>query len=116
MTDAAGRSRILTLVFTDLVDSTALKQRQGDQAVGALIERHRALVRQLAAESGGRIVDWAGDGCFLTFETPSAAVSFALRLPAAIAAPRSRSRCDCSRRTEKSPTCPLCAPACTWAR
>ena len=51
MTDAAVTSRILTLVFTDL-----------------------------AAESGGRVIDWAGDGCFLVFETPSAAVLFALRL------------------------------------
>ena len=80
MTDTAAISRILTVVFTDLVDSTALKTRRGDQAVGALITRHRAHVRRLAAESGGRIIDWAGDGCFLTFETPSVAVLFALRL------------------------------------
>jgi class 3 adenylate cyclase len=73
-------SRILTLVFTDLADSTALKTQRGDQAVGELITRHRAQVRRLAAESGGRVIDWAGDGCFLTFETPSAAVLFALRL------------------------------------
>jgi len=80
MTDAASTSRILTLVFTDLKDSTALKTQRGDQAVGELIARHRKHVRRLAAESGGRIIDWAGDGCFLTFETPSAAVLFALRL------------------------------------
>ena len=80
MTDAPGLSRILTLVFTDLVDSTALKRRLGDRAVGELISRHRALVGRLAGECSGRIIDWAGDGCFLTFETPSAAVSFALRL------------------------------------
>ena len=80
MTDAAGTSRILTLVFTDLADSTALKTQRGDEAVGELIARHRAHVRRLAVESGGRIIDWAGDGCFLTFERPSAAVLFALRL------------------------------------
>ena len=80
MIDAIANSRILTLVFTDLADSTALKMARGDQAVGELIERHRAIVRRAAAESGGRIIDWAGDGCFLTFETPSAAVTFALRL------------------------------------
>lgn len=79
-TDGSGTSRILTLVFTDLADSTALKTRRGDQAVGELITRHRAHVQRLAAESGGRIIDWAGDGCFLTCETPSAAVLFALRL------------------------------------
>ena len=73
-------SRILTLVFTDLADSTALKTRLGDQRVGELITRHRVLVSTLAAAAGGRVIDWAGDGCFLTFETPSAAVTFALRL------------------------------------
>ena len=78
--DAAGTSRILTLVFTDLAGSTALRTEGGDRDAGELIARHRALVGGLAAESGGRVVDWAGDGCFLTFETPSAAVAFALRL------------------------------------
>lgn len=80
MTDAAGISRILTLVFTDLADSTALKTKRGDQAIGELIARHRAHVRRLATESDGRVISWGGDGCFLTFETPSAAVLFALRL------------------------------------
>ncbi len=83
MTDTPGVSRILTLVFADLADSTALKTERGDQAVGALIARHRTLVPRLAAESDGRIVSWAGDGCFLTFEMPSAAVLFALRLQSA---------------------------------
>ena len=80
MNALAGASRILTLVFTDLADSTALKTARGDRAIGELIARHRAHVERLAAESGGRIVSWAGDGCFLVFETPSAAVLFALRL------------------------------------
>src|SRR5207249_9483081 len=80
MTDAVGVSRILTLLFTDLADSTALKTKRGDRAIGELIERHRAHVRRLAMESDGRVISWAGDGCFLTFETPSAAVLFALRL------------------------------------
>ncbi len=78
--EPVSRSRILTLVFTDLAESTALKTQQGDQRVADLIARHRALVRALVSASGGRVVDWAGDGCFLTFETPSAAVAFALRL------------------------------------
>jgi tetratricopeptide (TPR) repeat protein len=79
VTDTAGIARILTLVFTDLSDSTALKAQRGDQAVGALLTRHRAHVRELAAQSDGRIINWAGDG-FLTFDTPSAAVLFGLRL------------------------------------
>jgi TolB-like protein/class 3 adenylate cyclase/tetratricopeptide (TPR) repeat protein len=80
VSDGAETARILTLVFTDLADSTALKTERGDRPVSDLIGRHRAHVERLAADSGGRIIDWAGDGCFLTFETPSAAVLFVLRL------------------------------------
>ena len=88
MGDTASLSRVLTLVFSDLTDSTALKSKQGDRAVGELISRHREHVRRLASESDGRIIDWAGDGCFLTFETPSAAARFALRLQQVHAAER----------------------------
>ncbi len=71
---------MLTLVFSDLADSTALKTRHGDSAADALLSRHREHVLRLAAECSGRIIDWAGDGCFLTFEISSAGVLFALRL------------------------------------
>jgi class 3 adenylate cyclase len=73
-------SKVLTLVFTDLKGSTSLKAEKGDETAGVLIARHRDHVKRLAATDGGRIIDWAGDGCFLTFETPSAAVLFALHL------------------------------------
>ncbi len=86
MTAPAEKARNLSLVFTDLADSTALKTEKGDRAAGDLISRHCGHVERLAAEAGGRIVDWAGDGCFLTFEVSSAAVLFALRLQQAHAA------------------------------
>jgi serine/threonine protein kinase/class 3 adenylate cyclase/formylglycine-generating enzyme required for sulfatase activity/dienelactone hydrolase len=80
---ATATSKLLTLVFTDLVGSTALKTQKGDVAAGEIIGRHRARVMELAGRNDGRIIDWAGDGCFLTFETPSAAAQFALGLQAA---------------------------------
>ena len=49
---ASGASRLLTLVFTDLVDSTGLKSRLGDRTAGALIERHQELVRGLVTQPG----------------------------------------------------------------
>ena len=73
-------SKVLTLVFTDLKGSTSLKAEKGDDVASVLIARHREHVKRLALTDGGRIIDWAGDGCFLTFETPSAAVLFALHL------------------------------------
>ena len=80
MPSERSSSKVLTLVFTDLKGSTSLKAEKGDETAGELIARHREHVKRLAVTNGGRIIDWAGDGCFLTFETPSAAVLFALRL------------------------------------
>lgn len=88
MGETASQSRVLTLVFTDLAGSTALKNQRGDAAVGELMRRHRELITRLAQETSGRIIDWAGDGCFLTFDTSSAGVLFALRLQEAHAADR----------------------------
>ena len=80
MTTENPSSKVLTLVFTDLKGSTSLKAEKGDDIAGQLIARHREHVKRLALTDGGRIIDWAGDGCFLTFETPSSAVLFALHL------------------------------------
>ena len=80
MAAGSSESRLLTLVFTDLVDSTGFKSRLGDAAALEQIGRHARALRELTAECGGREIDSAGDGFFLTFEATSAAVEFALRL------------------------------------
>ncbi len=80
MSDDHRASRLLTLVFTDIVDSTALKARHGDFKAGDLLARDRGHVDRIAKSHGGRVIDWAGDGCFLTFETSSEAVLFAIDL------------------------------------
>jgi class 3 adenylate cyclase len=82
-TQSKRQLQAVTLVFTDLQDSTGLKQRLGDAAAVALIDRHRRLVRDLVAAAGGgqgRIVNCAGDGFLLTFAAPTAALRFALGL------------------------------------
>jgi len=74
------QSRALTFVFTDLQDSVRLKEEYGDEQANRVLRQHRDHVRELSGSEGGRVVNWAGDGCFLIFETPSAAARFALRL------------------------------------
>jgi class 3 adenylate cyclase len=78
--------RVATLVFTDLEASTERKRLLGDRAAAQLIARHQHLVRGLLAAHGGEEIDNAGDGFFLVFAVPSAAVRFALELQTAHAA------------------------------
>lgn len=76
-----SQTGVVTLLFTDIVCSTALKQQLGDKAGAALIQQHHALVRQLLADSqGAEEIETAGDSFLLLFPKPSDAVRFALVL------------------------------------
>lgn len=68
---------LATVVFTDIVDSTKHAERLGDAEWRDTVAEHHALIEQLAARDGGRIVDTAGDGVFAAFDGPSRAVFFA---------------------------------------
>ncbi len=76
---AAGHATAVlrTLVVCDLVDSTALVERLGDQRAAELFRRHDRLARALMQEHGGREIDKT-DGFLLMFERPIQAVAFAL--------------------------------------
>jgi putative peptide modification system cyclase len=66
-----------TLVLSDLVDSTALVGRLGDQRAAELFRAHDRLVRALLQEHGGREIDKT-DGFLTMFERPIQAVAYAL--------------------------------------
>jgi class 3 adenylate cyclase len=66
--------RLVTVLFTDIVSSTAHAAALGDRRWAALKARHHALVRQELDRFGGHEVDTAGDGFFATFQTPAQAV------------------------------------------
>jgi class 3 adenylate cyclase len=57
----------VTLLFTDLVDSTGLLQRVGDERAQCILHAHRQLLREALASHGGREVKWLGDGLLTTF-------------------------------------------------
>jgi len=81
------RTGLVTIVFTDIVGSTALKERLGDQAGTGLIQEHHALVRGLlrvCAEA--EEISTAGDSFLILFARPSDAVEFALGLMAKLRA------------------------------
>jgi DNA-binding SARP family transcriptional activator/pimeloyl-ACP methyl ester carboxylesterase len=73
--DEAEPNRVLaTLLFTDLVGSTAKAAELGDRAWQDLLTKHHRLVRAQLARFRGREVDMAGDGVFATFDGPARAV------------------------------------------
>jgi pimeloyl-ACP methyl ester carboxylesterase/class 3 adenylate cyclase len=67
--------RVLTTVlFTDIVDSTAKAVEIGDKAWSGLLSRHHAVVRQQLARFRGIELDTAGDGFFARFDGPARAI------------------------------------------
>jgi pimeloyl-ACP methyl ester carboxylesterase/class 3 adenylate cyclase len=69
---------LLTVLFTDLVGSTATVAELGDVRWRELLERHNEAVRRVLRRYGGREVDRAGDGFLATFDGPARAVRSAL--------------------------------------
>jgi len=75
---------LATLLFTDIVGSTAKAAEIGDRAWSDLLARHHRLVRAQLARFRGREVDTAGDGVFATFDGPARAVRCAAAIVAAV--------------------------------
>jgi class 3 adenylate cyclase len=75
---------VLTVVFLDLSGSTAKAAQLGDRAWRETLERYRSVVRREMRRLGGREIDTAGDGFFVTFGSPGAAIRFAGAAIAAI--------------------------------
>jgi class 3 adenylate cyclase len=71
---------IRTVLFTDIVDSTALTQSMGDEAAMALFDVHNSVVRNLLANLGGREVKHTGDGIMASFVSAAAAVKCATQI------------------------------------
>lgn len=59
----------VTVLFTDIVDSTARVVALGDRSWHTLLDSHHALVRNALAQFHGREIDTAGDGFFAAFES-----------------------------------------------
>jgi len=66
---------IRTVLFTDIVGSTERAAQVGDRAWRELLAKHHAVVRGAIERFGGCEVDTAGDGFFVTFDSPARAVT-----------------------------------------
>jgi class 3 adenylate cyclase/pimeloyl-ACP methyl ester carboxylesterase len=68
---ATPSERVLsTVLFTDIVDSTARAAALGDSAWRRLLDRHDEISRSTVADCRGRLVKGTGDGMLATFDAP----------------------------------------------
>jgi len=65
---------LATVLFTDIVGSTARAADVGDVAWRELLEQHHALIRRELVRHRGRELDTAGDGFFAAFDGPARAI------------------------------------------
>jgi pimeloyl-ACP methyl ester carboxylesterase len=65
---------LATVLFTDIVGSTARAAELGDRRWHELLGEHHAVVRGELERARGREVDTAGDGFFAAFDGPARAV------------------------------------------
>src|SRR5215472_5325490 len=80
-----ARAPITTILFTDLVDSTALMQRVGDERAQRLFERHHQLLSDAVSTHGGSELQWLGDGLMVAFASTAEAVRCAIVMAQAAA-------------------------------
>lgn len=83
----AGRHRtgasnrvVATLLFTDLVDSTALATALGDVAFRERLAGHLEAAREAVERFGGQVVTTTGDGLLATFSAPAVALPCAAEI------------------------------------
>jgi class 3 adenylate cyclase len=74
---------VATVVFTDIVGSTARVADLGDQRWRELLERHDALVREQVDQHDGNVIKTTGDGFFASFDGPLRAMRCAAAIVAA---------------------------------
>jgi class 3 adenylate cyclase len=84
-----GEARVLaTILFTDVVDSTALARDAGDASWKRTVAMHDDVVRSVLAGFGGREVETAGDSFLVVFDSAEGAIRCGLELVRALDAIR----------------------------
>ena len=77
---AVGPDGKLTIVFTDIVDSTTMMESLGEESWTSMRQWHDALVTQQTKIFGGVVVKGQGDGFMLAFPANGAATACAVAI------------------------------------
>jgi class 3 adenylate cyclase len=83
--ESAVSTVLLTVLFTDIVDSTQRQAELGDRRWRELVLAHHTAVRGALSHWGGTEHDTAGDGFFASFVGPARAIHCAHEIAARVA-------------------------------
>lgn len=75
---------LATVLFTDIVDSTAKVAELGDRRWAELLQQHHGLVRRQLSRFSGREIDTVGDGFFASFDGPARAIRCATAIASGV--------------------------------
>ena len=78
--------RTMTILFTDIVDSTRMTQQLGDERAQDLVRQHNAIVRDALRDNFGTEVKHTGDGIMASFLSAPRAISAAVQIQRGVAA------------------------------
>ena len=84
LSGALAADGTVTIVFTDIVDSTVMNNRLGDHAWLDVLRRHNAVVESATSAQGGSVVKTQGDGSMLAFSSARRAVACAQEIQTGI--------------------------------
>lgn len=83
--NGARDTAVRSVMFTDVVGSTELAQRLGDDVAFELISTHDTIVRASVSEHGGRVIKHTGDGIMAVFVSPVQMVKSACTIQTVVA-------------------------------
>lgn len=75
-----SRSKLVTILFTDIVGSSDIAVAVGDRRWKVLLEAHNRIVRQALRRHGGKELDTAGDGFFAVFDRQAESIRCAVEI------------------------------------
>ncbi|MEX0784731.1 MAG: AAA family ATPase [Dehalococcoidia bacterium] len=81
-TRVAGSGGLRVFLVSDIVGSTELNERLGDQQWSALLDQHNRVVREQIAAFDGAEVKHTGDGIFAVFASAASAIGCSIEVEA----------------------------------
>jgi class 3 adenylate cyclase len=87
---AQTRRVMKTFMFTDIEKSTNLVEALGDEAWQAMLAWHDQTLRSLFAANQGEEIVYTGDGFFVGFDSPEAAIACAVAIQRTLAEHRQK--------------------------